>query len=280
MTSWRINAVRLPLNEDCWLGINGAPIGYSSARYRAAIHAYVDRLHMAGLYVILDLHWSAPGKTQASGQQPMADLDHAPTFWSSVAQSFKADPAVVFDLYNEPYGISWPCWRNGCVLPEGWRTAGMQTLVDAVRSTGARQPIIVTGPGWGNDLSFWLQYRPHDPANQLVAGFHAYNSLGCISVACWNQGVRAVAHSVPVVATEIGELDCSHTFIDRFMSWADSAGVSYLGWGWNPSGCRAPALIRSWGGQSTGFGEGLRSHLYKLRISGAGRGLASGTPAS
>ena len=61
MTSWHINAVRLPLNEDCWLGINGAPARYSGARYRAAIRAYVARLNHAGLYVILDLHWSAPG---------------------------------------------------------------------------------------------------------------------------------------------------------------------------------------------------------------------------
>src|SRR5215469_3107735 len=29
MTAWRINAVRIPLNEDCWLGINGAPPHFS-----------------------------------------------------------------------------------------------------------------------------------------------------------------------------------------------------------------------------------------------------------
>jgi Cellulase (glycosyl hydrolase family 5) len=137
MTSWRINAVRIPLNEDCWLGINGLPPRYSGARYRMAIRAYAERLHQAGLYVILDLHWNAPGQARATGQQPMADLDHSVAFWSSVARVFKADPAVAFDLYNEPYGISWKCWRDGCILPAGWRTAGMQALVDAVRSTGA-----------------------------------------------------------------------------------------------------------------------------------------------
>ena len=137
--------------------------------------------------MILDLHWNAPGRAEATGQQPMADADHAPAFWSSVARAFMADPAVLFDLYNEPNSISWPCWRDGCVLPEGWRTAGMQTLVDAVRSTGAKQPIIATGLDWGNDLSSWLRFRPHDPANQLVAGLHVYNFLGCITVACWNR---------------------------------------------------------------------------------------------
>ena len=265
MASWDINAVRLPLNEDCWLGINGAPARYSSARYRTAIEQFVTRLNKAGFYVILDLHWNAPGTVQATGQQPMADLDHAPAFWSSVARAFVSDPAVVFDLYNEPHDISWQCWRYGCLLPGGWRAAGMQTLVDAVRSTGALQPIIATGLNWGNDLSSWLQYRPHDPANQLVAGLHIYNDLACVTITCWNDVVRPLARTVPVVADELGDKTCSGAFVSSFMNWADSADVSYLGWSWNPSGCAGPALISSWSGQPTPYGAVIRDHLAALR---------------
>jgi hypothetical protein len=265
IASWDVTAVRLPLNEDCWLGINGAPAQYSGARYRAAIRQYVMRLNNAGLYVILDLHWNAPGRAQATGQQPMADLDHAPRFWSSVGRTFAADPAVIFDLYNEPHGISWPCWRDGCLVPAGWHAAGMQTLVDAVRSTGAEQPIIATGLDWGNDLSSWLRFRPRDPTNQLVAGLHAYNDLACTTVACWKADVGPVARRVPVVAAELGDKACSGAFLGSFMDWADSVGVSYLGWSWNPTGCAGPALIRSWDGQPTAYGEVLREHLADLR---------------
>lgn len=272
MASWDITAVRLPLNEDCWLGINGAPARYSGARYRAAIRQYVIRLNQSGFYVILDLHWNAPGTAQATGQQPMADLDHAPDFWSSVARTFAADPAVIFDLYNEPHDISWQCWRDGCVLPEGWRAAGMQTLVDAVRSTGASQPIIATGLGWGNDLSSWRRFRPRDPANQLVAGLHVYNDLACSTVACWNSSVLPVAGKVPVVAAELGDKTCYAGFVSSFMSWADSVDVSYLGWSWNPTGCAGPALITSWEGRPTNYGEVLRTHLTELRSGGRGSG--------
>ena len=268
MRSWRINAVRIPLNEDCWLGINGAPRRYSGARYRGAIRGYVARLNKAGLYVILDLHWNAPGGERSTGQQPMADLDHAAAFWSSVARAFKTDPAILFDLYNEPHGISWQCWLDGCVLPEGWRTAGVQAMVDAVRSTGARQPIIVSGPDWGNDLASWLRYRPHDPARQLVAGFHVYNWLSCSTVACWNHTVRPVARSVPVIATEFGARPCTTSFAVNFMNWADAAGVSYLGWTWNPWACNTPALITSWDGQPSGYGQALREHLRELHLEG------------
>src|SRR5947207_674401 len=83
----------------------------------------------------------APGPTKATGQQVMPDADHALAFWTSVASVFKSDPAVLFDLYNEPHDVSWSCWRNGCTSP-GWQTAGMQSLVTAVRSTRATQPII------------------------------------------------------------------------------------------------------------------------------------------
>jgi hypothetical protein len=265
MTAWRINAVRVPLNEHCWLGINGSPAGYSRARYRKAIRSYVARLHKAGLYVVLDLHWSAPGDARASRQQPMADLDHAPAFWSSVARAFRHDPALVFDVYNEPHDITWECWRDGCMMPEGWRSAGMQTLVDAVRSSGARQPIIATGIHWGTDLSSWLDYRPDDPANQLAAGLHAYDFASCSSLDCWVRTVDPVAREVPVVVTEVGERECSGAFLDRFMSWADDADVSYLAWSWNPSGCEAPALIESWDGRPTPPGERLRERLLALK---------------
>jgi endoglucanase len=44
MASWRINAVRLPLNESCWLGINGVAPAVGGGAYREAVRAYVGRL--------------------------------------------------------------------------------------------------------------------------------------------------------------------------------------------------------------------------------------------
>jgi hypothetical protein len=262
MAAWGINAVRIPLNEHCWLGIQGAPAHYTSAHYRAAIRHYVTRLQRAGFYVVLDLHWNAPGTERATKQQPMADLDYAPAFWSSIARTFKRNQGVVFDLYNEPYDVNWHCWRDGCTLPDGSRAAGMQALVDAVRATGARQPVVATGPNWGGDLSGWLRYRPHDPAGQLVAGAHVFDfSFPCAQPGCWTTSFAPVARAVPVVVTELGQRACSADFVARFMGWADSSRISYLGWSWNPAGCGAPALIKSWKGEPTTSGAEFRTHL-------------------
>jgi endoglucanase len=266
--SWHGDAVRVPLNEDCWLGINGVNPSYSGANYQSAIEGYVQTLNAAGMVAILDLHWNAPGSTLATGQQVMADADHSPAMWSSVASAFKGNPAVVFDLYNEPHDISWSCWLNGCTTSAGWQAAGMQQLLDAVRNAGATQPVMAGGLNWSGDLSSWLANEPNDPLHQLVASAHIYNFSACNTQSCWNQTIAPVAAKVPVVTGEIGENDCASSFIDSYMSWADSVGVSYLGWTWDTWNCSSgPALITSYSGTPTNFGAGLQSHLATLASS-------------
>jgi endoglucanase len=272
MAAWHINVVRIPLNEDCWLGIDGAPEAYSGGAYRQAIHEFVEALHGAGIYAILDLQWSAPGENRATGLQDMADLDHSPEFWRSVASSFREDPAVLFDLYSEPHEISWECWLEGCTLPwEGggtWQAAGMQSLVDAVRSQGATQPLLLGGIEWSNDLSGWLAHLPKDPQNQLVASVHVYPNNTCNSATCWSEVLSPIAGDHPVVAGEVGEFDCEDHFIDQFMNWADANDVSYLGWTWNTFDCSSgPALIANPDGTPTPFGQGLRDRLRTPRMS-------------
>ena len=282
MLTWNINTVRLPLNEHCWLGINNTLI--SADEYRSSIIDYAVRLHQKGLYVVLDLHWSAPGTTTImggnSGNQlvTMAFADHAIDFWTSVATTFKTDPMAVFDLFNEPIldandrfgngpvGDPWGCWLNGCSVSKG-RTAGMQQMLDAVRATGAKQVVVVGGIDWAHKMDQWLQHKPSDPMGNLMAAFHVYQPplSNCSDTGCWNSALAAVAENVPVLTGEMGEQDCGHGFIDGYMSWADSKGISYLGWAWNVQNCNSfPALITATDGTPTAFGQGLKDHLATM----------------
>ena len=121
MASWHIDIVRVPMNEDCWLGINNVPAKYSGAVYQAALKAYVDALVAYGFNVILELHWTAPGTQLATGQMPMPDHDHALDFWRGVAGAFGQRQEIVFDVFNEPFPdnnavdstAAWQCWKHG-----------------------------------------------------------------------------------------------------------------------------------------------------------------------
>jgi endoglucanase len=273
IVAWRANVVRVPLNEDCWLGINGVPEQYAGANYQAAVGRYVDVLNGAGLFVILDLHWSAPGAEQASAQQPMPDRDHAVEFWRQVARTFKGNGRVLFDLFNEPHpnlapdpSAAWTCWRDGGACPGvPYQAAGMQELVTAIRDEGANNVLLLGGLDHANDLALWLQYKPRDPAHNLAAAWHAYNFNDCSAKECYDLRVAPVARKVPVIAGEIGERGCVHAFIDALMPWLDDHGVGYLGWTWNTWECSdGPALIKDYAGTPTEFGQGLKDHLAAL----------------
>lgn len=267
MKTWDVNSVRLALNETCWLGINGIAPSRGGSAYRAAIHAYVTKLERAGLYVILNLELAAPGGAQATSIPPMADADHSPAFWRSVAAAYKGDHAVLFDLYTEPHDIGWTCWEHGCETEgEGigsYRTAGMAELVGAVRSTGAEQPVLLGGLDWSLDLGGWIAHLPPDPAHAEVASNHNYDFAAC-AAGC-KVTLATIARSHPVVSGEIGEGDCGDSYIDPFMDWADQHGISYLAWAWDAGGewtCEGgPTLIENYGGTPTAFGLGFREHL-------------------
>lgn len=246
--------MRIPLNEECWLGTDNIDPRYAGANYTSAVEELVRRVQDHGMTPIVELHWShgrytgnsASGPdTHATCQKPMPNARHTPAFRTSVADTFKDDPAVVLDLFNEPYPDratptteqAWDCWLDGGTCPGiDYEVAGMQDLLDAVRATGAKNLVLAAGIAYSNDLSGWLEHAPTDPAGNLAAAWHVYN---------FNT--------------------CSHGFIDSVMEWLDAHQASDLGWTWNTWNCSSgPALISSYDGTPTPFGAGLRDHLAAL----------------
>ncbi len=272
--SWDVDVVRVPLNEDCWLGVN-APGPTSGPAYRRIVARYVRALNAAHMYVVLDLHWAAPGSVTADKQLPMPDRDHSARFWRSVGSTFKRDHELLFDLYNEPFGVGWGCWLRGCRIPAtggtpAYRAAGMQSLVNAVRSAGARQPLLLGGIDYASDVSGWLAHEPHDPLHQLIAAQHNYGGLSPCDTAC-RGAIVATHRRAPLIFGELGETDCQHGYIDPMMRFADRQGIGYLGWTWDATdlgwSCTAgPSLIQSYDGTPTGFGIGFRDHLRTLGV--------------
>ncbi len=273
MLNWDINVVRLPLNEGCWLGYNNQPS--DGGAYRAAIEAEVRKLNADHLFVILALQWNAPGGHYSDGPLPMADASHSPSFWRSVARTFRGDGLVIFDLYNEPHDISWTCWLRGCEVPVtkyndySYRAVGMQQLVDAVRSTHSTQPIIISGNDYGRDLSGIYANPVSDPDHSLIYALHTYGGESPCTGACLTTVLDAAQH-FPVTYTEFGEVDCGDDYIDREMPILDRHHIGYLAWAWDatsPNGwnCSAgPALITNYGGTPTAYGAGFRAHLQSL----------------
>lgn len=323
--SWGVNAVRLPLNEASWLGLRcideggiGVVVANGSkhpnapgtqiqadpgANYQSTVAASVAGATAAGLYVIIDLHLSAPGNACPTVQNAMADADHSIAFWTSVASAFRSYPNVVFELFNEPFLDQAPlvdddAWTvllkgdgtvrthlaqgNPSVIDQPWRTAGMQQMLDAVRATGARNVVLTSTLVYAQAMDGWLDHKPVDPANQLAAVWHAYPAIGYPTQAsCWGpprcsarmmDSVLAVqAAGYPVLITEFGDFIGGSTapWASKLLPFADAHGIGYLAWTWDTwSGHPANVLITDAAGTPTaGYGSYVRAH-YLCRAAG------------
>jgi endoglucanase len=301
MKTWKMNVIRLPLNEASWLGYECADDTGKlrdpdpGHNYQATVQKAVDGATAAGLYVILDLHWTAPKNFCPLAQNPVPDSDNSISFWTSIATQFKGYPNVMFELFNEPYlfylssgEVDWTVLMKGGTLTQyvtgdgakytvdyTWQSPGMQKLVDTVRATGATNVVLVSGVSWSQDLSKWIANHPTDHANQLAAVWHAYPNSGTVgdpqaalpkygSVGyTWTQSV--LDGGFPVLITEFGDHDAAGTkgspFVSNLLPWADEHGASYLGWTWNAWSDADNVLVKDTSGTPTdGYGVYTKAH--------------------
>ena len=110
LINWGCNIVRIPVHQQSWLGgtytdtVGGSQTHNADPQgiYQAALLRMVQGATAAGLYVIIDLHWSNPNFITALNQT--AYLDPASiTFWTQVSTIYKAYPNVIFEIFNEPH---------------------------------------------------------------------------------------------------------------------------------------------------------------------------------
>ena len=136
---WNMNVIRLPVDV----------VRYTSEpSYPARLEQAVRNANRQDLLVIL------------AATEPATDLPSGRTlrFWTQCAARFRNYPRLLFDVYS-PLRAStipghipgthtsadWRFWRHGGNSADGRTIAGMQQLADAIRATGAAQPIIVRG---------------------------------------------------------------------------------------------------------------------------------------
>jgi hypothetical protein len=147
----------LLLNQDCWLGINGAPSAYSGQNYINFVKAQVTSMEKYGIHPVLVFGEGSPGTDAPNwyatdaGEEEMPNSDHFPLLFEELATEFKSDPDVILKLYEEPYPnyssdlSTWQCWSSGDVqystgsdhtLSNGWESSpGTQTAPSSISST-------------------------------------------------------------------------------------------------------------------------------------------------
>lgn len=234
------NVVRLPLNALDWFNAAcpGQPAIDNGLTYQPGVKKTVADITAAGMYTIVELHWTAPNGVCAIGQPGFADADHALAFWKQVADAFKNNQAVMFELFNEPFGsnvyANWVVGSNGAgvdakamfnggsftplirqcntncppktnrgqLVPDGtYNVAGMLQMIQVIRGEGAPNLILAPQIGWSGEVET-------AKAVYFVNGNPDPNKNLAMSMHCYgyNKGIgnlqAVLALPVPLVVTE------------------------------------------------------------------------------
>jgi endoglucanase len=270
--AWRANVIRLPFNQDWVLhGANGHPAG----EYLAALDQAVSWASALGAYTVLDLQWldavTAYGTT--ADQNGNASPNHvAPTpnpdsitLWQALAERYRDEPAVIFDLLNEPHdplqddpNPIWEIAPDGSAVESAARSVGpaqwvpwatrLASEIQQIRPTG----IILVG---GTDWAFDLRGISVDAPN-IVYSAHIYPNR---QQADWPKALQASDH-VPILVAEWGGTDQDLDFGRNLASTLRQRGLGWAAWSWVDypqlvEAPRAPAYA------PTAFGALVRGEL-------------------
>jgi endoglucanase len=257
---WHVNIIRLPLAQDRWFGRAREQTNGASA-YRALVKQIVTECATQHCYIILDLHWSDCNEWGKNiGQHSMPDTNSL-AFWRSCAPLYANNPAVLFDLYNEPHDVSWDVWLNGGYItdkPNGrnltakdYQCVGMQTMLDTIRATGAKNVVICGGLDWAYDFSGILDGRElSDPkGNGVIYANHCYDNKHN-SVYEWIAKMEAATAKFPVIISEFGgtsgpsKMAPDDNWLLHVLQAIEAHQWSYTAWDLHPRA--GPRLIADW----------------------------------
>lgn len=276
LQDWKANVIRIPLTQDLWFGYQkGAQVSDKGESYRKLVDEVVERISKKNCYVLLDLHWSDAGEWGKNvGQHKMPDMNSV-IFWKSMAARYANHPAVIFDLYNEPHSVTWKVWKDGGMVQDeskavSYQSPGMQGLLDAVRSTGAKNVVVAGGLDWAYDLRGVLDgYALQEKGgNGIVYGTHIYPWKKE-----WNVCVTPVIAKHPVFVGEVGtkpwkqgdpphENVYTESWAPEVIQYIERYQLSWTAWSFHPSA--NPCIISDWSYSPTSYwGKYVKEALSK-----------------
>jgi hypothetical protein len=238
--NWDAKVVRIPVLPQYW--DDGGDTVVSLKQIVGWANEY-------GMYAIIDWHaFSNP----FSNETGSASWNMTEAFWTTIAQNFVGTPGVIYEVYNEPDGVTWSQWQ---IIAE--------RLVNLIREFDPETIILVAGIEGAGDLSDVIG----NPVNGTNIGYviHPYpglcGSVGNVTLTsnCWHSTFGITASVYPVVATEWGYCTTDQTtcapnwcwigstwtgYGSSTLTYMQSENMSWTAWVWSPTWC--PSLLLSW----------------------------------
>ncbi|MFH8798658.1 cellulase family glycosylhydrolase [Streptomyces sp. NPDC017936] len=196
--------------------------GYETdpAGFTDRVNSLVDMAEARGMYAVIDFHTLTPG-------DPNYNLARAKTFFASVAARNAAKKNVIYEIANEPNGVSWSAVKNYA-----------EQVIPVIRAADPDAVVIVGTRGWsslgvsdGSNESEIVN-NPVNATNIMYA-FHFYAASHKDT---YRTAVSRAASQLPLFVSEFGTVSATGGgAVDRTSSIAwldllDRLKISYANW--------------------------------------------------
>ncbi len=256
---WHANILRLPFNQDFVLR---GRLGHSAEDYQKAIDQVIAWASQFGAYTLLDLQWLDADRIYGGDRNFVAPLPNAESIelWSTLARRYKDEPAVLYDLFNEPHDRlpddPWPLNNADgttyaptqmLVTMNEWQPWA-RALTQAIRDENPNALVFIGGTNWAYDL----RGMPMDLEN-VVYSTHVYPNKGNN----WPQAFGNLAASAPVFVGEFGCRDAAPdlAWLRSLMAYMEQLELGFTAWSW----FNEPFLVTRYA--PTAFGQQVRDTL-------------------
>ncbi|MFE9723262.1 cellulase family glycosylhydrolase [Streptomyces sp. NPDC005794] len=211
---WESDLFRIAMyvQED---GYETDPAGFTSR-----VNDLVDMAEARGMYALIDFHTLTPG-------DPNYNLDRAKTFFASVAARNADKKNVIYEIANEPNGVSWSAIKNYA-----------EQVIPVIRAADPDAVVIVGTRGWsslgvsdGSDESEVVD-NPVNATNLMYA-FHFYAASHQDD---YRSTLSRAASRLPLFVSEFGTVSANGGgAMDRASTTAwldllDQRKISYANW--------------------------------------------------
>ncbi|MGC0327424.1 endoglucanase [Streptomyces sp. SAI-170] len=225
-TSWKSDLLRIAMYVQ-EQGYETDPAGFTSR-----VNSYVDMAEARGMYALIDFHTLTPG-------DPNYNLDRAKTFFASVAARNAAKKNVIYEIANEPNGVSWTAVKNYA-----------EQVIPVIRAADPDAVVIVGTRGWSSlgvsDGSNETEVV-NNPVNatNIMYAFHFYAASHKDN---YRATVSRAAGKLPLFVTEFGTVSATGGgAMDRASTTAwldllDQLKISYANWTYSDADESSAAL--------------------------------------
>ncbi|MET7275474.1 cellulase family glycosylhydrolase [Streptomyces flaveolus] len=255
-TNWKADLLRIAMYVQ-EQGYETDPAGFTSR-----VNSYVDMAEARGMYALIDFHTLTPG-------DPNFNIDRAKTFFASVAARNAAKKNVIYEIANEPNGVSWTAIKNYA-----------EQVIPVIRAADPDAVVIVGTRGWSSlgvsdgSTETEVVNNPVNASNIMYA-FHFYAASHKEN---YRATVSRAAARLPLFVTEFGTVSATgggaldRTSTTAWLDLLDQLKISYANWTYSDADESSAAFKPGTcdGGDYSGSGVLTESGaLVKSRISTA-----------